>query len=79
MTLVIQSQRDERTLKWLIEQVGCAEVARARGSLAGARRPYPSNIAKALGLSPPRSLACPTPEEARTQIAAILKILGERS
>jgi hypothetical protein len=79
MKLVIQSQRDERTLKWLIEHVGSAEVARACGLLAGARKPYPSNIAKVLGLTLPRSLACPTKEQAKVQIAEILKLLGERS
>jgi hypothetical protein len=79
MELVIQSKRDERTLRWLIEQVGSAEVARACGLLAGARRAYPSNVAKALGLSPPRSLSCPTPEEARSQLAEILALLGARS
>ena len=77
MKLVVQSKRDLRTLAWLIRQVGPVEIARACSTLKGARRPYPSNIAKVLGLSPPRSLACPNAEQVRSHLASILALLRD--
>ena len=56
MEFVVESKRDQRTLAWLIAQVGESEVAAACGRLVGARRAYPSNAAKVLGLVLPASL-----------------------
>lgn len=70
---VCESNRDQRTLQWLIAQVGEAEVASALQRLAGMRRAYPRNIAKVLDLSPPRSLACPPPSEVQANFEAILR------
>jgi hypothetical protein len=54
--------RDERALAWLIEQVGVEAVASAFENLAGRRKPYVSNVAKALGLRIPVSVDV-TPRE----------------
>ena len=47
--MIIQNERDERAAAWLIEKFGAEAVADAESRLAGARKPYPSNIAKVLG------------------------------
>ena len=48
--MIVQNERDERTAAWLIEQVGAEALAEAETRLQGARKPYPSNLAKVLGL-----------------------------
>jgi hypothetical protein len=52
---LICNERDRRTWAWVIEQVG--EERAMSVELAGGRKAYPTNIAKALGLKPPSSLA----------------------
>ena len=76
MQPLVKSSRDERVLAWLIDQVGEAGVAEACHQLAGRRLPFPSNLAKALGLKPPRSLALASKSEAARHIEAINKVLG---
>ena len=76
MEFICESDRDKRTLHWLVAQIGEAEVAAACQRLVGARRAYASNVAKVLGLVPPRELAYPTPEQVKAHIAAIWKVLG---
>lgn len=76
MNLILESKRDERTLIWLVQQVGEAKVASACQLLAGNRRAYPSNVAKALGLKPPKNLSVAADEDARKHIAAIAQLLG---
>ena len=75
MEFVVESKRDQRTLAWLIAQVGESEVAAACGRLVGARRAYPSNVAKVLGLVPPASLANTTSEDAKAHLQAIRQLL----
>ncbi len=53
--MIIENERDERTAAWLIEQYGAEAVAEAETRISGARKPYPSNIAKVLGGYPTRS------------------------
>lgn len=79
MSILVNSKRDERVLAWLIEQVGEAAVVSASQSLSGARRRYVSNVAKALGLSPPKQLAVASSEHASRHIAAIQQLLGIRA
>ena len=62
--MIIQNERDKRTAAWLIEQVGAEALAEAETRLQGARKPYPSNLAKVLGLTLPDSLK-------RTENAAV--------
>ena len=54
MNVILETERDRRTLAWLIQQVG--EPA------------YPSNLAKCLGLVPPDSLARPSSEEVQAYL-----------
>ena len=54
--MIIENERDERTAAWLIEQYGAEAVAEAETRIAGARKPYPSNIAKVLGATLPEAL-----------------------
>lgn len=76
MNIILESERDRRTLACLIEQVGEEAVERVCEQLAGKRKPYPSNLAKALGLIPPESLSRPTRAEAQNYIKALHKLLG---
>lgn len=72
---VVESKRDQRTLAWLIAQVGESEVVAACSRLGGARRAYPSNVAKVLGLAPPASLIDTPPGEAKVHLQAIRRLL----
>ena len=47
--MIIDNERDRRTAAWLIETYGEEAVAEAETRIAGARKAYPSNIAKVLG------------------------------
>mgnify|MGYP003463629218 FL=1 len=74
-TVVVLSKRDERVLAWLIAQVGEDGITEACSRLMGARRSYPSNIAKALGLKPPKSLAQASDSDAQRHLDAIASLL----
>ncbi|PZO07981.1 MAG: cryptic plasmid protein A [Lysobacteraceae bacterium] len=76
--ILVESKRDQRVLDWLVEQVGHEGVAEACSKLAGARRAYPSNIAKVLGLEPPQRLAVAARSDAAFHLAEIARILGVR-
>lgn len=54
--MITENERDRRTAAWLIETYGAEAVAEAETRIAGARKPYPSNIAKVLGASLPEAL-----------------------
>ncbi len=55
----VTNDRDRRTLAWLRAQVGDDAIRDTIAHLPGQRRPYLSNIARALGLVLPASLALP--------------------
>ena len=76
MKIIVESNRDQRVLDWLVAQVGEEAVANACNGLAGSQRPYPSNIAKLLRLSPPANLALSSREEAQQHLASIRRLLG---
>lgn len=76
MNVIIQSPRDQRVLDWLVQQVGLDAISAACSQLAGGRRPYPSNLAKVLGLTPPESLSLASREVAQAHLDAIYKKLG---
>lgn len=76
--VLVASARDQRVLDWLVAQVGCEAVAAACHDLAGRRRPYVSNLAKALGLTPPADLALTPPDVAREHLAKIRALLSGR-
>lgn len=76
--MIIQNKRDERTAAWLIEQVGEKALAEAETRLQGARKPYPSNLAKVLGLTLPESLKRTENAAARQKLAELRRMLDER-
>lgn len=76
---IVESKRDQRVLDWLVEQVGYQAIVQAEAALAGARLPYPSNLAKALGLVPPEKLKYASQEDVAGHIEEIRRILGMRS
>lgn len=63
---IVSNDRDRRTLAWLRAQAGDAAIRDTIATLPGQRRPYLSNIARALGLVLPASLAAdPAPRADR--------------
>ena len=76
--MIIQNERDTRTAAWLIEQVGAEALAEAETRLQGARKPYPSNLAKVLGLTLPDSLKRTENAAARQKLAELRRMLDER-
>ena len=73
--MFIENERDERTAAWLIETYGAEAVAEAETRIAGERRPYPSNIAKVLGVSLPESLKRTENAAARQKLAELRRML----
>ena len=76
--MIIQNERDKRTAAWLIEQVGAEALAEAETRLQGARKPYPSNLAKVLGLTLPDSLKRTENAAARQKLAELKNIIEKR-
>ena len=76
--MIVQNERDERTAAWLIEQVGAEALAEAETRLQGARNPYPSNLAKELGLTLPDSLKRTENAAARQKLAELKNIIEKR-
>lgn len=77
--IIVTTDRDRRTLDWLISQVGVDAVREACHRLAGQRKPYVSNVAKVLGLTPPDTLKRPTRDEVRAHLATIKESLSKRT
>ena len=73
--VLVESQRDQRVLDWLIAKVGVGSVVAECDRLAGQRRPYPSNLAKALGLTPPADLTHASPDAAKRHLAEFKSML----
>ena len=76
MNLIVESKQHQRVIDWLVSRGGEEAVANACKQLAGARRAYPCNIAKVLGLSPPADLAVSSSEDAQRHLDAIYLWLG---
>ena len=72
--MIAENERDKRAAAWLIEQFG----AEAENRLAGARRPYPSNIAKVLGATLPESLKRTESTAARQKLASMKAMLATK-
>ena len=73
MEPIISNDRDRRAWEWIVAQVG---EDRALGvDLAGDRKPYPSNVAKALGLTIPETVKLPPSDVARERLAGLKAIL----
>ncbi len=76
--MITDNERDERTAAWLLEQYGEEAVAQAERQLAGARKPYPSNIAKILVAELPESLKRTEKAAARGKLAELRRMLKVR-
>lgn len=74
--VLISTQRDQRVLDWLIAQVGQEAVVTACNDLAGARKTFPSNIAKKLGLVVPDVLVLTPKDDALKRISEIHSLLS---
>ena len=78
LDIIVESERDKRTLDYLISICGLTRVRRAREQLPGDRRPYVSNLAKHLGVTIPiEVLATPRPE-AQRHISQLKERLAKR-
>ena len=73
--MIIENERDERTAAWLIEQYGTEAVAEAETRISGARKAYPSNIAKVLGVTLPEALKRTENAAARQKLAELRRML----
>ena len=76
--MIAENERDKRTAAWLIEQFGAEAVAEAETRLAGARKPYPSNIAKVLGAALPEALKRTENAAAREKLASMKAMLATK-
>lgn len=74
--VLVLNDQDERAVAWLIDQVGYRAVEEACCRLAGRRRPYPSNISKALGVSLPESVVLTPSENALAKIEGLRTRFG---
>ncbi len=76
--MITENERDRRTAAWLIENYGAEAVAKAETRIAGARKPYPSNIAKLLGATLPEALKRTENAAARQKLAELKNIIEKR-
>ncbi len=76
--VLVISERDQRVLDWLVSQVGHDAVEAACSVLPGRRRKYVSNVAKALGLTPPSDLALAPPDVARQHLSEFRAVLRRK-
>ena len=67
--VIVANDRDRRTLAWLRDRVGDAAILGAVGQLAGNRKPYLSNVAKALDVALPERLEATDRETAFKHLA----------
>lgn len=74
--VIVSNDRDRRTLAWLRETVGDEAISAAVGHLVGNRKPYVSNVSKALGVAIPERLERPDRETVRANLAAFRSRLG---
>lgn len=58
--LIIETEKDQRIAKYLIDLYGKNRVFDACSKLSGNRKPYVSNIVKILGVTVPDSILNPT-------------------
>lgn len=69
--VIISNDRDRRTFAWLKSHVGETAIVAAVEQLAGNRKPYLSNIAKALAVDLPKDLMATDRETALKHLAAL--------
>lgn len=76
--IVVANDRDARVLAWLRTQFTDAEIEAAMTCLAGARRPYVSNVCKLIGIVPPDDVVRTPPVQAREHLAAAKALLASK-
>ena len=76
--VIIETARDQRAFDWLVQQAGWNRVDAALATLPGKRKPYVSNLAKALHLAVPDSVLATPAEQARPELKKILDYLKRR-
>ena len=74
--VIVENERDRRTLRWLIDNVGHDAIREAIQRIPGNRRPYVSNVVKTMGLTPPKDLEIADRETARRYLEAIRATLS---
>jgi len=74
----VLNARDERAISWLIEQAGFEAVQQACVKIAGNRKPYPTNLARVLGLSIPQSVIETPVAVARERIRVLRALLASK-
>lgn len=82
MEPLLSNDRAKREWAWIVERVGEEAARAAIARLPGARKPYPLNIARVLGLRLPAHLAeeptVPMPPEVRQKLRALREELAGR-
>ncbi len=78
-SVIVTSERDQRVLDWLLSQVGRDALEAACRLIPGRRRPYVSNVAKVLGLTPPSDLALTPSDVARRHLSEFRTLLRRKS
>ena len=73
MSIVIENDRDQRALDWLVSQAGQHAVDAV--VLSGQRKLYVSNIAKSLGLQIPPNVTVTPKEKGLEKIQALREAL----
>lgn len=73
--VVLVNDRDRRTFAWLRNRVGDDAIRAAVDQLAGARKPYISNLCKALGVTAPADLSLSSRDDAKGHLAVALDLL----
>lgn len=75
LNLIVENERDERVLAWVLNRYSEAQILAAKKHLIGRRKTYLSNICKALGAVIPEKLQYTPPEQAKLHIQKIREIL----
>lgn len=78
MTPILTNDRDRRAWAWIVAQVGEETALRACGELDGNRRPFPSNVAKKLGLTVPTATARPSADAVQQHLDGLKSILRNK-
>jgi len=75
--VVVESERDRRTLLFLVETCGRQEVIQAAGKLPGRTRPWVSNLAKILSVVVPEAVVITPRAVGREHLQSIKEILSK--
>ena len=78
LDVIVESDRDQRTLDYLISTCGLKRVRKAREQISGQTRPYVSNLAKILGVTVPIEVVATPRLEAREHISKLKERLANR-